>query len=111
MKKTTQRLVMLLILLLPLPSVALAAEQNPGTIYQMRFSQISVATESTSPQRPETPLDVLEQVASLFSSEEGLAINDTASIFLLCDPNALLDNLGSPTNTLSNLGVGLKIRF
>ncbi len=102
---------MLLTLLLPLTPAALATEQGPGKTHQVRLNQTSVATDTTSAQRSETPLEVLEQVASLFSDERGLALSNTASIFLLCNQNNLLDDPDYQTDTLANLGVGLKIKF
>lgn len=111
MKNTTRILVMLLTLLLPLASAALATDQDLGNIHQVRLNQTSVVTDATSSQRPETPLEVLEQVASLFNDERGLTISDTAFVFLLCNQNNLLDHPNYPSETLANLGVGLKIKF
>jgi hypothetical protein len=102
---------MLLTLLLPLTPAALATEQGPGRTHQVRVNQTSVATDTTFAPRPEMPFEVLEQVASLFSDERGLAISNTASIFLLCNQSNLLEDSDYQTDTLANLGVGLKIKF
>ncbi|WP_432823564.1 hypothetical protein [Trichloromonas sp.] len=108
MKRSTQILVMLLTLLLPL---ALATQSAAGQPHQLRLNQTAIATGNGTPQPAETPIEVLEQVANLFSEERGLAISDSASIFLLCNQTNPLDDPDYESDTLGNLGVGLKIKF
>lgn len=102
----------LLMLLLPLASSALATEQVPNQLRHLQFNRISIATSATNPDRPATALEVLDQVSNLFNSERGLAISNRTSILLLCNQtNPLVDDPETPSELLDNLSVGLKIRF
>jgi hypothetical protein len=110
MGKTIRTFVMLLTLLLPSAPAALSA-QDPDQIAQLRLHRTVVTTKSRSPQPTETPLELLEQLTGFFSSEKGLALNDTATLILLCNQMNSLEESDEQTESPVDLGVGLKIKF
>jgi len=111
MKGIIRILVMQLSLLLLLTSPALATEQGPNLLHHLQFNRIALETNTSTVHQKETPSQVLDQVARFFNSERGLAINDTTSILLLCNQTNPLEDSDDSSEILSNLGVGLKIKF
>lgn len=111
MKITIRILLMLLSLTLPVAPSVQAQDQDTILVHQLRLHQTVVTTDIASPQKAETPVEVLEQLANLFNSERGLAISDSTSIILLCNQTNPLDDPDYQKASLDNLGVGLKIRF
>ncbi len=111
MKNTIKTLVLLLTLLLSLVSAVSAAETATGQLYHLRLNHTAIATDASSVRQPEIPIDVLEQVASLFNGDRGLTISESTSIILLCNQLDPLDDPNYQPEVLDNLGIGLKIKF
>ena len=101
----------LLMLLLPLASLALATEQEPSQFHHLQFKRVSTAPDAAPADRMATARAIIDQVSNLFNSERGLAISNSTSILLLCNQTNPLTDQETPTEFLDNLGVGLKIRF